>query len=271
MLKKAIIVLFALAIIGGVGLAYAFFREPEAASGQLEAIPIAAEGEQPIPDNTATPAVAAGEAPTAEIPTSQGAAANEETANEGVPSSEEPPGGAILFEIVAAESEARFLIDEVLRGQPTTVVGSTDQVAGQISVDPGALSTAQVGTIRVNARTLTTDNEFRNRAIKNRILRTDDHEFVTFVPQEIVGLPEQGRAGERYTFQIVGDLTITGITRQVTFDMVVTPISETRIEGSASTAFDYADFELAIPDAQAVDTVEDVVRLEFDFVAEPIP
>ena len=92
-----------------------------------------------------------------------------------------------MFEIVSAESEARFLINEVLRGDPVTVVGSTDQVAGQLAVDPGDLSSAQSGIIQVNTRTLATDNQFRNRAIKNRILLTDDHEFVTFAPTEVVG------------------------------------------------------------------------------------
>ena len=108
------------------------------------------------------------------------------------PPSEELATTEGIFKIVPAGSETRFLIDEVLRGDPITVVGSTDQVAGQLAVDPGDLSSAQVGVIQVNARTLTTDNQFRNRAIKNRILRTDQHEFVTFTPTEVVGLNGQG-------------------------------------------------------------------------------
>jgi polyisoprenoid-binding protein YceI len=108
------------------------------------------------------------------------------------------------------------------------------------------------------------------RAIKNRILLTDQYEFVTFVPTEVVGLTGSGTVGETYTFQVVGDLTITDMTREVSFDVAVTPVSETRLEGMATTAFLYTDFELAIPDAQAVDTVEDEVRLEFEFIAEAI-
>jgi hypothetical protein len=53
----------------------------------------------------------------------------------------------------------------------------------------------------------------------------------------------------------------------VTFDVTVKIVSEDRIEGSASTEILYADFNLAIPDAQAVDTVEDEVILELEFVA----
>jgi len=117
---------------------------------------------------------------------------------------------------------------------------------------------------------LATDNDCRNRAIKNRILLTDNHEFVTFTPTDVVGLPATGAQGETYSFQIVGDLTVTDITRPVTFDVVVTATSETRIEGTASTAFLYTDFGLFIPDAPAVDTVDDEVRLELEFVAEAV-
>jgi polyisoprenoid-binding protein YceI len=150
------------------------------------------------------------------------------------------------------------------------VVGATDQVAGQFAVNPNDLSTAQIGIIQINARTLATDNQYRNRAIKNRILLTDDYEFVIFTPTEVIGLPQKGTVGETYTFQVGGDLTITDVTRQVTFDLTVTATSETRIEGVAATAFLYTDFELFIPDAPAVDTVDDEVRLEFEFVAESI-
>jgi virginiamycin B lyase len=176
----------------------------------------------------------------------------------------------IIFEIVQDESEARFLIDEVLLGNPKTAVGVTNQVAGQFAVSPADLSAVQVGIIQVNARTLATDNQNRNRAIKNFILRTDNYEFITFTPTEVVGLPERGEIGETYTLQIVGDLMVTDVTRQVTFDVTATPTSETRIMSTASTAFLYTDFELLIPDSRSVDTVDDEVRLEIDFVAEAI-
>src|SRR6185436_15591004 len=100
------------------------------------------------------------------------------------------------FQIVPAESEVRFLIDEVLRGEPVTVVGRTDQVAGLIAVDPTNPTNTTIGTIRVNARTLVTDSDQRNRALNNRILQTDQFEFIEFTPSEIQGLPEQVTLGE---------------------------------------------------------------------------
>jgi polyisoprenoid-binding protein YceI len=192
------------------------------------------------------------------------------TSGEPTESGEAATALPIIFEIIPAESEARFYIDEVLRGEPITVVGATDQVAGQFAVNPNDLSITEVGVIQVNARTLATDNQFRNRAIKNRILLTDDYEFITFTPQDVIGLPETGTVGETYTFQIVGNLAITDVTQQKTFDVTATAVSDTRLEATATTAFPYTDFELFIPDAPAVDTVDDEVRLEVEFVAEAV-
>lgn len=157
-----------------------------------------------------------------------------------------------------------------MNNAPKTVIGTTDQVAGQIAVDPSEPSNTQVGVIQVNARTLTTDSDFRNRAIKNAILETDTYEFITFTPTQIVGLPQSGMVGQSYTFQIVGDLTIKDVTRQVTFDVTANPVSETRLEGTASTTIAYADYGITIPSVPAVASVEDSVRLELDFVATPV-
>ncbi|MCP5098286.1 MAG: YceI family protein, partial [Chloroflexi bacterium] len=128
-------------------------------------------------------------------------------------------------------------------------------------------SSAQVGEIAINARSLITDNNFRNRAIANEILLTGMFEFITFVPTDILDLPEAVAVGESYEFQIVGDLTVTNQTREVTFDTIVTAVSETKLSGIASTEILYAEFGIVIPFAMAVNAVEDNVILELDFVA----
>lgn len=238
-----------LVLVGALGfVAYAVFRPPEEASAPIEAIPL---------DDTDTAPTTAAEAPDTTNTNDESDTTDEES----------PDADATIFEIVQDESHARFLIDEVLRGDPVTVEGTTDQVAGQVSFNFDDLSEARVGIIQINARTLTTDNEYRNRAIKNRILFTDDFEFVRFEPTEISGLPDSAEPGETYTFEIIGNLTVTDETHPVTFDVSVTMVSDTRIEGSASTTIEYADFNLAIPEVPAVDTVEDEVRLELDFAA----
>ncbi len=166
-----------------------------------------------------------------------------------------------------AQSEARFIIEEVLRGADTTVVGATPNVAGQIALDLADPAAAQVGTIVISARDIATDNDFRNRAIANEILLTDAHELIAFTPTAVVGLPATAEVGTSYAFQIVGDLTITDQTRSVTFDVAVTPVSVAELRGQASVEIRYADFGLTVPLSQAVQAVEETVILEFNFVA----
>ncbi|MDX2140556.1 MAG: YceI family protein [Chloroflexota bacterium] len=175
--------------------------------------------------------------------------------------------GATTFSIVQDESEARFLLDEDLRGERITVVGATDQVAGQIAVDFANPAASTVGTIRINARGLATDQEFRNRAIRTAILQTGDYEFIEFVPTAVNGLPASVTIGTPFSFQIVGDLTIRNITQSVTFETTVTPVSETRIEGLATTLVTLEQYQLTIPEVPSVANVEDEIELELQFVA----
>jgi polyisoprenoid-binding protein YceI len=92
--------------------------------------------------------------------------------------------GMRLLTIDPDQSEARFLVVEVLLGEDKTVVGVTSQVTGTISVDPADPASAQIGTIIIDARDLTTDSSRRNRSIQRRVLRSvlDENRFITFEP-----------------------------------------------------------------------------------------
>ncbi len=174
---------------------------------------------------------------------------------------------ATVFDIVQEESEARFKIGEILNGQPKTVVGRTNQVAGQLALEPDDPSTLTIGPVQVSARSLTTDNSFRNRAIKNRILVTDEYEFITFVPTAVTGLPAQLEAGQSFRVEIVGELTVRDVTHEVSFDATLVLESPTELRGAARSTILYRDFGISIPEVPAVAGVEDEVLLEFDFVA----
>jgi polyisoprenoid-binding protein YceI len=247
-----------------VGAVAYMFRAPETASGPIQAIPLGATAASPAATTAASPI------PATEAATAAPAATDAPAADAATPGrSAAVSADTIVAQIVSDESEARFIIDEVLNDAPKTVIGTTNQVAGELAVAPSDLTRSQVGIIQVNARTLTTDSEFRNRAIKNQILRTDQYEYITFTPKQIVGLPASAAVGQSYTFQIVGDLTIRDVTKEVTFDVTATPSSESRLEGTAQTTIRYADYGISIPQVRQVASVADQVRLEIDFVAAP--
>jgi polyisoprenoid-binding protein YceI len=172
-----------------------------------------------------------------------------------------------VFQIDPNASKAEFVIDEILRGSPKTVVGTTNQIAGQIAANLRDLDAAQVGPITINARTLTTDADGRNRMLQNQILQTGEHELITFTPKQMVGLPDTANVGQSVSFQMVGDLTIRGTTRETTFDVALTPTADNRLEGSASSTIRYADWGVSIPQVPSVAGVEDQVDLRLTFVA----
>jgi polyisoprenoid-binding protein YceI len=101
-------------------------------------------------------------------------------------------------------------------------------------------------------------------------LQTDDpaNQYAEFTSTSISGLPASVTVGETYNVQITGNLTIHGVTQEVTFEGTITPVSDTRIEGTASLTITYGDFGvqiLRLPEQVA--SVEDVTTLEIDLVA----
>jgi polyisoprenoid-binding protein YceI len=177
-----------------------------------------------------------------------------------------------VFTIDPSTSQATFTIDEVLFGQPNTVVGSTSQVAGQILVDMQNPSQSHVGQIRIDLSTLVTDNDLRTRTLQNRILETGDpsNQYATFVQKSLSGLPSTVSAisvGKPVSFQITGDLTIHHVTRTVTFTAQVTAESATLLKGQAQATVKYADFRVSIPSVPSVTGVSDTVKLALTFTA----
>ncbi len=227
MLRK-ILPFFLLGLTAMVGIVgYPLLRAPEGASGPLQAVPVQAD-------------VANASADSAPL---------------------------VLYTIDPSQSEARFVVDEVLRGEPKTVIGATNQVAGQIAANPTEPSSAEVGTITINARTLATDDSQRNNMLRRWILATDQHELITFTPTALVGAPASVSLGQPSSFQIAGLLTIKGVTRDVTFDATVTPVSSSELKGTAVSTIRYGDWNIDIPDVPFVAGVGDQARLELSFVA----
>lgn len=186
-----------------------------------------------------------------------------------------PGTSPVVFKIVPGDAAASFEIDEDLLssltgwGFPTrfTVIGTTDQVTGQLSLDPAAPNGAQVGEIRIDARTLKTNDYFRNRAIHTQILNTEEYAFISFVPQQIRGLPADVQVGESVSFSIEGGLTIRDVTLTETFSVTSTLVSDAQINGIASAVIERTAYGLTIPSVPNVSNVEETVELTIDFIA----
>lgn len=271
--KQILIVVGPLCILVIAVAAFALLRTPTGASEPIQAVPLTTlTAEEPAADTE--PSVETADETEADTETAVEIA--EETEADTEPAMEtaeeteadtEPAGASLLYEIDPDLSQVQFAIDEILRGSPFTAVGVTDQVAGQIALDPTDLSTVQLGVIQVNARTLVTDDDFRNRALNNQILDTDQYEYITFTPTALEGLPDSVNEGETVNFTIIGDLTIRDVTQQVAFDAAVTIVSESELQGTAEATILRSDYDLTIPSVRQVAEVSDELVLSIDFVA----
>jgi polyisoprenoid-binding protein YceI len=177
------------------------------------------------------------------------------------------------FVIDPAQSVASFEIDEVLRGSPKHVVGTTSELAGQIGVDPSDLTTAEFSQIIINARTFETDSGNRDRAIRGPVIlnsASDEFELITFDVTSVDGLSGAAAVGEPIEFTVIGDLKVKETTKSVTFDVSATFVDESTIEGSAQTTVLRDDFGLGIPNAPGVADVSQEVIIRLDFVATSV-
>lgn len=184
----------------------------------------------------------------------------------------EVPSGASRFRIIPEESLVEFYINEVLNGKENTVTGATNQIFGDIVLDMKNPAHTELGTLRINARTLATDDSRRDGVISRSILHSDtsQNEFIEFKPKKLDGLPVEVTAGASFAFQITGDLTVAGVTREVAFNANLDSISENHLIGSAETKVFYTDFGLSIPSVPFVASVEKEVTLKVRVVATRI-
>ena len=174
------------------------------------------------------------------------------------------------FVIEPEQSEARFELDEVLRGSPTHVTGTTDQVAGQFRLDLDDPSSVEFSEIVINARTLTTDSDRRDRAIRGPVIldsASDAHELITFEVASVDGLEGPVAVGDSVSFRLVGNLTVKGETNEETFEVEAVLVDESTITGTATTTVLRSDYGIGIPNVPSVADVTDEVLLTLEFTA----
>lgn len=249
-----------------------------AACGQDAETTQPAEVEAPIAEATSAPepTEVPSETPT-EVPTEE-AVAEESAEGDDAAATAAPTAvaadevatstaGPLTFVIDAARSEVRFVIDEVLRGQPTTVTGVNSDVNGELLVDPSNPDATEIGVLTIGAGTFVTDNNQRNGAIRRFILQSGDHPTITFAPTQITDMPDVVAVGDTLSFQVTGDLTIRDATNSVTFDLTAVVVSESELQLSGSTQILREDYSISIPRVPFVASVEEEVILELDLVA----
>jgi polyisoprenoid-binding protein YceI len=163
-------------------------------------------------------------------------------------------------------SEARFVVREQLAGAtlPNDAVGTTTAISGAIVLDQSGKVDRAASRIVVTLDSLKSDQERRDRYIKRRTLVTDSFPTAELVPTLLQGFPEKLPASGSFTFSVLGDLTVHGVTKPTVWD-VRASVSGGVISGRATTHLKFGDFGMTRPRVMVVLSVEDDIKLEFDF------
>jgi polyisoprenoid-binding protein YceI len=172
--------------------------------------------------------------------------------------------------VAADGNEARYLVREQLAGFdfPNDAVGKTAAVTGALVLDANGSVVAGESKFVIDVSKLVSDQERRDGYVRRNTLATEEHPNVTFDITSVRGLANPlPRSGE-FTFQLVGNLTVRDVTRPVTWD-VTARLENGAVVGKAATKFTFEQFSMTKPRIARVLSVDDDIRLEYDFKLVP--
>lgn len=164
-------------------------------------------------------------------------------------------------------TKARYKVTEQLAGIsfPSDAVGTTEAITGAITINPDG-SIAPGSKITVDLKTLTSDQGMRDNYIQTRTLQTDKFPTLEIVPKRTVGLPSPLPTGNQAQvgFQLVADMTLHGVTKEVTWN-VVAVMGAAQVGGRATTTIDFAMFGMTKPSLARLMSVDEKIHLEIEF------
>jgi len=176
------------------------------------------------------------------------------------------PVAPIRFTIGATGNEARYRVREQLMGKdlPNDAVGATSAITGTILAYPDGRIVKDSSKIVIDVRSLKSDQSRRDGFLQRRTLETEKYPTVELVPTEIRGFDGKLPASGDVTFQLLGDLTVHGVTHPTVWNVKAHADGQD-IAGTATTAFTFKDINLDQPRVPVVLSVADTIKLEYDF------
>ena len=149
--------------------------------------------------------------------------------------------------------------EELAQIGSTTAVGRSPDVSGSMTVADDEVTGVEVD---VDMTTLHSDQSFRDEAIRSQGLQTNDFPTGSFRLTEPVALPDGVESGEPVQAKASGELTLHGVTKEVTIDLEATLKGDHAVVvGSSPVAMD--DFDIDAPQGARVLSVNSDGEFEF--------
>jgi len=172
----------------------------------------------------------------------------------------------VILEIAEGTS-ARYLVKEQFarRNLPNDAVGETSAVSGSIrfrldgTIDPAG------SRFEIQLRRLSSDDDERDEFLLEESLESLKFSVVEVVLEQAPGLPWPLPQDGQAEFQLQGEMTVHGVTSPATWH-VTAQFTLQGVTGRATTSFHFAKFDIEKPSVFFLLSVEDLIRLELDFV-----
>ncbi len=178
----------------------------------------------------------------------------------------EMPDGAVTFVVNGEESKASYTVEEELAGKgDVTAVGETTAIVGEIVLDADGNPIAG-SRLDIDLRTLKTDETRRDNYLRGNSLESDTYPLATFVLTRVDNWTGTLTEGESVTFQMAGNLTVHGVTKEVVWESAAT-LNEDVITGTASVEVEMGDFDIEKPSVGFVLSLDETVKLDLAITA----
>lgn len=190
----------------------------------------------------------------------------------------ESVSGTHTYVIDPAQSKASYIVQEEffsgaleklgIQAGNQEIVGSTTQIAGQLTLNLDDLSAALgENRITVNLPALATTESDRDQWLRKNGLESERFPTAEFVGSEIANAPATYSDGDEVSFQLVGTLTVREIAQPATFDVNARLVGDT-IQGMAEADLLMSSFGIAPPNFANTLTVEDAFTVRVEFTAQ---
>ena len=179
-----------------------------------------------------------------------------------------PQANAITWTVDAASRATIRVREPLVRlPAPNDAIITITGAQGSFTLNPdGTFATGS--KISVDMNTITTDDRQRTDSIRRDPLEVTRFRTSELVPKMATGLTlPLARSGD-FTFQLICDLTLHGVTKSVTFDVRATRTNgKLTATATADPSWKFGDFGMRPPSSFSVLSIVDEIRMEFALVA----
>jgi polyisoprenoid-binding protein YceI len=160
----------------------------------------------------------------------------------------------------SSDSIVGYRVKETLFGASAEAVGRTNEIDGSLTINGTTVSTAK---FTVDMTTVSSDRTQRDGQFRNRIMNTSQFPTSTFELTKPITLTSLDKDKE-ITASATGKLTLHGVTKTVTFDVVAKRVTGA-IKVNGSIPVHFSDYEINDPSGGPAQVGDDGT-LEFTLV-----